>query len=35
MVQPIAERTARTFMHELGHAHANLDEYSADGEREY
>ena len=36
MVQPIAERTARTFAHELGHAHANLgDEYSADGEREY
>ena len=36
MVQPVAERTARTFMHELGHAHANLgDEYSADGEREY
>ncbi len=36
MVQPIAERTARTFRHELGHAHANLgDEYSADGEREY
>ena len=36
MVQPVAERTARTFMHELGHSHANLgDEYSADGEREY
>ncbi len=36
MVQPIAERTARTFGHELGHAHANLgDEYSSDGEREY
>ena len=36
MVQGIAERTHRTFAHELGHAHAYLgDEYSSDGEREY